>query len=48
VATLVARGAPSGAVFEAVAEEVAQVMRLPMVAVCRYEDEGEMVAVLAE
>ena len=48
MATLVARGASSTAVCEAVAEEVAQVMHLPMVAVCRYEDDGEMVAVLAE
>ena len=48
VATLVAQGAPSAAVFDAVAQEVAQVMHLPMVAVCRYEDDGDMVAVLAE
>ena len=47
VATLVAQGAPSVEVFGAVAQEVAQVMHLPMVAVCHYED-GDMVAVLAE
>ena len=48
VATLVAQGAPSAEVFEAVAREVAQVMHLPLVAVCRYDDDGESVAVLSE
>jgi len=37
VATLVARGAPSAAVFAAIAREVAHVIGLPLVAVWRYE-----------
>jgi signal transduction histidine kinase len=45
VATLVASGAPSAEVFSAVAREVAQVMRLPAVAVFRYDDDGLMTVV---
>ena len=48
MATLVAQGAASAEVFAAVAREVAQVMHLPMVAVCRYDDDPEAVTVLAE
>jgi signal transduction histidine kinase/uncharacterized protein YoaH (UPF0181 family) len=48
VATLVAQGTPSAQVFGAVAREVAQVMHLPLVAVCRYDDDGESVTVLSE
>jgi len=47
VATFVAQGAPANEVFAAVAGEVAQVMHLPMVAVCRYDD-GNTLTVLAE
>ncbi|MCW2976700.1 MAG: histidine kinase [Actinomycetia bacterium] len=47
VATLVAAGAPSAAVFSAVAEEVAQVMRLPMVGVYRYDSDGTAMTVIA-
>jgi signal transduction histidine kinase len=47
VATLVARGASSTEVFAAVAEEVAQVMHLPNTAVCRYDDGGAVMTVLA-
>ena len=47
VATLVAGGAPSSEVFDAVAEEVAQVLRLPNVAVCRYDDDGTVITVVA-
>ncbi len=46
VATLVARGADTGEVFAAVAREVSQVMRLPIAAVQRYEDD-ETTAVIA-
>jgi signal transduction histidine kinase len=45
VATLVASGAPSSRVFSAVAHEVAQVMRLPMVGVYRYDSDGLMTVV---
>jgi GAF domain-containing protein len=47
VATLVASGASSTEVFDAVAQEVAQVLHLPNTAVCRYEDEGTAMTVLA-
>jgi signal transduction histidine kinase/uncharacterized protein YoaH (UPF0181 family) len=47
VATLVARGAPSSEVFEAVAQEVAQVLGLRNAAVSRYDDDGEAMTVLA-
>jgi signal transduction histidine kinase len=42
VATLVASGAPSAEVFSAVAQEVAQVMHMPMVGVYRYDSDGLM------
>jgi signal transduction histidine kinase len=41
----VASGAPSAEVFSAVAPEVAQVMRLPMVGVYRYDDDGLMTVI---
>jgi signal transduction histidine kinase/uncharacterized protein YoaH (UPF0181 family) len=47
VATLVARGASSTEVFEAVAREVAQVLQLANTAVCRYDDEGTVMTVIA-
>jgi signal transduction histidine kinase len=47
VATLVARGASPGEVFAVVAQEVAQVLRLQNTAVCRYDDEGASMTVLA-
>jgi signal transduction histidine kinase len=47
VATLVASGASSTDVFNAVAQEVAQVLHLANTAVCRYEDEGTVMTVLA-
>jgi GAF domain-containing protein len=47
VATLVASGAPSTTVFEALAREVAQVLHLPNAAVCRYEDGGATMTVLS-
>jgi signal transduction histidine kinase len=47
VATLVAGGASSTEVFAAVAEEVAQVLRLANTAVCRYEEDGTVMTVLA-
>jgi signal transduction histidine kinase/uncharacterized protein YoaH (UPF0181 family) len=47
VATLVARGASSTEVFAAVAREVAQVLQLTNAAVCRYDDEGRMMTVIA-
>jgi GAF domain-containing protein len=47
VATLVASGAPSTAVFEALAREVAQVLQLPNAAVCRYDEGGETMTVVA-
>ena len=47
VATLVAGGAPSSEVFEAVAKEVAQVLQLPNVAVCRYDHDGTVLTVVA-
>ena len=47
VATLVASGAPSAEVFSAVAQEVAQVMHLPMVGVYRYDSDGLMTVIAA-
>src|SRR4051794_40694119 len=47
VATLVAGGASATEVFEAVAQEVAQVLKLPNTAVCRYDDVGTAMTVLA-
>jgi signal transduction histidine kinase/uncharacterized protein YoaH (UPF0181 family) len=47
VATLVARGAPSSEVFEAVAQEVATVLGLRNSAVSRYDDDGKAMTVLA-
>jgi signal transduction histidine kinase/uncharacterized protein YoaH (UPF0181 family) len=47
VATLVACGAASAAVFEAVTREVAQVLSLRNAAVCRYDDDGATMTVLA-
>jgi signal transduction histidine kinase/uncharacterized protein YoaH (UPF0181 family) len=47
VATLVAGGAPSSEVFEAVAQEVAQVLGLRNSAVSRYDDDGKAMTVLA-
>src|SRR6266576_7144260 len=45
VATLVASGAPSAEVFSAVAHEVAQVLRLPIIGVFRYDSDGLMTVV---
>jgi signal transduction histidine kinase len=45
VATLVASGAPSAEVFSAVAQEVAQVMQMPMVGVYRYDSDGLMTVI---
>src|SRR4051794_7673338 len=47
VATLVASGATAGDVFDAVAQEVAQVLRLMNAAVCRYDQDGSTMTVLA-
>jgi signal transduction histidine kinase len=47
VATLVASGAPAAEVFSAVAQEVAQVLRLTNAAVCRYDQDGSTMTVLA-
>ena len=47
VATLVAGGAPSSEVFEAVAKEVAQVLHLRNAWVCRFEDNGTVITMLA-
>jgi GAF domain-containing protein len=47
VATLVASGASSAAVFEAVAQEVAQVLQLPNAAVGRYDEDGTVMTLLA-
>jgi signal transduction histidine kinase len=45
VATLVASGAPSAEVFSAVAQEVSQVMHMPMVGVYRYDSDGLMTVI---
>src|SRR3954451_21555311 len=47
VATLVASGAPSAEVFSAVAQEVAQVVHLPMVGIHRYDNDWLMTVVAA-
>jgi signal transduction histidine kinase len=47
VATLVAEGARAADVFSAVAQEVTEVLHLPTAAVCRYDDDDTVVAVLA-
>ena len=47
VATLVASGAPSAEVFSAVAQEIAQVLGLTNAAVCRYDQYGSTMTVLA-
>jgi signal transduction histidine kinase len=47
VATLVASGAPSAEVFSAVAQEIAKVLRLTNAAVCRYDEDGSTMTVLA-
>ena len=47
VATLVARGAETSEVFGAVADEVSEVMHLPIAAVQRYEDDETMTVVAA-
>jgi signal transduction histidine kinase/uncharacterized protein YoaH (UPF0181 family) len=47
VATLVARGASSAEVFPAVAQEVAQVMQLPMVGIFRYDSDEAMTVIAA-
>ena len=47
VATLVASGAPSAEVFSAVAQEIAQVLQLMNAAVCRYDEDGSTMTVLA-
>src|ERR1700750_1424869 len=47
VATLVASGAPAAEVFSAVAREVAQVLRLTNASVCRYDEDGSTMTVLA-
>src|SRR4051794_7979147 len=40
VATLVAQGAPADALFAAVAEQVADILRVPLVSIVRYEPDG--------
>jgi len=40
VATLVARGAPSGAVFDAVTEEVGRLLPADVTLLCRYDPDG--------
>jgi signal transduction histidine kinase len=47
VATLVAVGAPSSDVFAAVAQEVAQVIGVPMVGVYRCDSDGSAITVIA-
>jgi signal transduction histidine kinase len=47
VARLVASGAASREVFSAVVREVARVMHLPMVVVCRYDGDGMMTVIAA-
>ena len=40
VATLVAQGAPAETLFAVVAEQVAEVLRVPLVSIVRYESDG--------
>jgi signal transduction histidine kinase/uncharacterized protein YoaH (UPF0181 family) len=47
VATLVAQGASSTEVFAAVAQEVVQVLHLSNSAICRFDDEGSTMTVVA-
>ena len=47
VATLVAEGAPAPEVFNAVAEEVAQVMGFGSAAVSRFDDDGATMTIVA-
>jgi signal transduction histidine kinase len=47
VATLVGEGATPGDVFAAVADEVAHVLALPLVEMCRYEPDGTATVVAA-
>ena len=47
VATLVAQGASSTEVFAAVAQEVVQVLHLSNAAICRLDDEGSTMTVVA-
>ena len=47
VATLVAQGASSTEVFGAVAQEVVQVLHLSNAAICRLDDEGSTMTVVA-
>src|SRR5580693_2841105 len=47
IATLVARGADTGEVFDAVAREVSEVMHLPIAAVLRYEDDETATVIAA-
>src|SRR4029453_19609120 len=47
VAALVAEGASSNAVFDAVAQEVAQLVQFTPTLVARYADDGETLTVLA-
>jgi signal transduction histidine kinase len=45
VATLVAQGAPSGAVFDAVTEEVGRLLPADVTLLCRYDPDGYIVRV---
>jgi PAS domain S-box-containing protein len=47
VATLVARGAPPDEVFAAVAREIARVLNLPLVEMCRYEPDETATVIAA-
>src|SRR5215210_7073700 len=40
VATLIAQGAPADELFAVVAEQVADVLRVPLVSIVRYEPDG--------
>jgi PAS domain S-box-containing protein len=48
VAALATGGASSGVVLDAIVKEVAQVIRLPIVAAARYEPDGRTMTILAE
>ncbi|MCW3050615.1 MAG: putative GAF-sensor signal transduction histidine kinase [Solirubrobacterales bacterium] len=48
VAALAAQGAPAAEMFATVAAEVARVMHLPIVAVCRYDADGATMTVIGE
>jgi GAF domain-containing protein len=45
VATLVAQGAPSGAVFDAVTEEVGRLLPADVTLLCRYDSDGYIVRI---